>query len=163
MASQRVGLPDPVDPNDKAEVAGPPGRDPGECVLEHGRLTWSYAKCSRAGEKRVRRRLASQMLLLGCVTVDDLLEQLQDPGSDQDVAAVCAGRHHRSAQADVTSRMDVTHGALIRLHALIVNQMQKNFVLAITQPIDRLGAWRVAGPPSGSSIPRDARNERTPS
>ena len=72
VLAQRVGLADAIDADDEAEVAGPPGLDAGQRVLEHGRLPRLDAERPRAGEERVRRRLALQMLALGDDAVDDL-------------------------------------------------------------------------------------------
>ncbi len=135
---QCLRLPDPVHADDVPEASSPPGVHSGQRVLEHGRLGRLDAHRSGAREVRVRRRLAGQMLALGVMAVDDLLEQLRDPSRFQHVAAVGARGDDGAPQPRVAGCLHVPDRSLVGLHALLMDHLQHDLVLAVAQPVDRL-------------------------
>ena len=141
---QRLGLADAIDADHVSEVARAPGGDTGESVLEHRRLLGLDADGLCAGEERVGRRLALQMLAVGDDAVDDLLEQVQDSGVLEHVAAIRARGNDRPAQLSVAGGLGVFDRALIRLHALLADDRQHELVLAVAETVDRLPAGVVA-------------------
>src|SRR5258708_33219865 len=111
MTAKSRRLADPIDADDEAEAPGPARLDTCERVLEYGRGRGQHAERTRAREERVRRRLPTQVIALGDDAVDDLLEQLFDPGGREDVAAVGAGRDHSAAQPRRSSCVHVADRA----------------------------------------------------
>ena len=152
-----VGLADAIDADDVAEVARAARLDPGQRVLVHRRLLGLDAELPGAGEVGVGRRLAGEALPLGDVAVDDLLEQVLDPGGLQDGAAVGARRDDRPSQPGVDRGPHVAHRAVVRFDALLVDQPQHDLVLAVSEPGDRLGLAA-----DHRASPRGARSRATP-
>jgi hypothetical protein len=87
-----------------------------------------HAAGARAGQEGVGGRLAAQPLLLGEVTVDDVVEERRDTGRGEDVVRRSTSRFLRAPRP---------------------------ITVSASGPSSRL--------PSGSSMPRAARKERTPS
>ena len=111
VLAQGVGLADAVDADDVAEVPGAAGLHAGQRVLEHRRLARLDAERLGAGQERVGRRLALEVLLVGDLAVDPRLEQVLDPGGLQHVLAVRAGGDDGAPQPGVAGRLDVAHRA----------------------------------------------------
>ena len=124
-------------------MAGPAGLDAGKRVFEDGGLLGLHGKCPGAGEICVGRGLALQVLLLGHHTVDDLLEQVDDPRGLQDLGCVRARRDDGTAQTGVDSGAYVADRPLVRLDPLLVDHLEHQIVLAISDPVDRLVARRI--------------------
>ena len=105
------------------------------------------ARCSRCGDD----------------AVDADLEQIRDPGRLQHLAAVGACRDDGASQpasrAARTNRTDPAYAS----HAAAADQREHELVLPIAEPADGLGVGGSSRVPSGSSIPREERNDRTPS
>ena len=163
--AQRVGLPDPVHADHEPEVAGPPGGDPGQRVLEDDRVGGRDPQGPGACEVGVRGGLARPAArALRHHAVDDRVEQVADPGRGEHAGGVGAGGHHRAAQPGLTHRVQVADRA--RVGAAPPDQRS----CAARSGSSGCPARRwCAAPggssalPSGSSIPRACRNERVPS
>ena len=163
VRSQRVGLADAVDADDEAEPARPSRRDAGERVLEHRRLARAPRRACGGGRNMSGAGLPRRCSRSATIAVDPHLEQIGDAGRLQHLAAVGAGGDDRAPQAGVTRRLHEPHRALVGLDASRVDHRQDELVLAVTEAGDRVGVGGSSGDPSGSSMPRDARNDRTPS
>jgi nucleotide-binding universal stress UspA family protein len=74
--------------HDEAEAAGPPRLDPGQRVLEDGRLGRFHPEPLRRGQERVGRRLAGQALLRRDHAVHPLLDEVLQPGGADHLGAV---------------------------------------------------------------------------
>ena len=157
------GLAGPVDAHDPAEVARPAGLHSRLRVLEDRRLGRLRTETSGGGQERVGRRLAREPVALGHDAVDHVLEELIDPGRDKHVAAVRARRDDGPAQPLFARRLGEPDRALVRLDALLADQLENPVVLARAQRVDGLRCGGSCGEPIGRSIPRDCRNECTPS
>ena len=134
-------------------MAGVPGLDAGECVLEDGGLRRRDPHGSGALEERVGRRLAAQAAPLRHHAVDALVEEVDDSRRDQDVPAVGAGGDHRRPEPGVADGVDVAHRSRVRLDAALADELEHAPVLAGAEPGDRLGGGRVGG---GALGERDA-------
>ena len=67
------------------------------------------------------------------------------PAASSTSAAVGARGDHGPAQPGVAGRLHVAHRALVGLDALLVDQLEHELVLAVAEPVDRLGVGRVVG------------------
>ena len=161
---QRVGLPDAVDADDEAEVSCARRFDPGERVLEdraaatarrrarRGARGTCPAPASRAGA-RARRRSRRPAPRTGRrsrpppAPRGSWRSPRRRPG-----AGPSRGRRRRSAP---TPRTASTPSRWI--------VASTSSFLRLPRPMTVSASGRSLGVPSGSTIPREARNERTPS
>ena len=122
------------------------------------------AERPRAGEERVRRRLAVQVLSARDDPVDARLEEVVDPRRFEHLARVRARGDDGAAEARVAwppGRSGPSRRTSRRPRAAISSSTSS--FLRLPSAVDGPGAGRVVGLPSGRSIPRESRNERTPS
>ena len=157
VGPQSLGLANPIDADDEAEVARSARLDTHQRILEHGRLSGIYAQRSCAREKGVRGGLAGQVLALSDDPVDDLLEEILDARSRKHVAAVGARGDDGAAQSRLSDGCHVANRALVRLDAVLVDQPEHDLVLAIAKSVDRVR--RLAGHPGR---PPEARSRARP-
>ena len=145
------------------KLPGAAGLDPGDGVLEDAGGGGLDPERFRPGQVGVRRGLPFQVLLVGDDAVDPRLEEVGDPGRLEHVLAVGAGGDDGAPQAGGAGGLDEGDRALVGLDPVLVDQLEDQLVLAVAEPADGFRVGRIVGSPSGSSIPRDSRNERTPS
>ena len=111
---------------------------------------------SGAGLPRRRSRLATTPSMISS-------NRSSDPGRLEDVAAVGARGDDRPAQAGVAGGLDVADRARVGVDAVALDQREDEVVLAVAEAVDGLGVGRVVGGAVRELIPREARNDRTPS
>jgi hypothetical protein len=160
VLAQRVGLAHAVDAHDVSEPARAARLHAGQRVLEHGRARRVDAEPPRAGGERVRRGLALQPLARGHDAIDDLLEQLDDPGRPQDVAAVRARGHDGAAQARVAGGLDVAHRAVVPLDPVVLDEGEHQLVLAVAEAVDGARVGRVLRRAGGQVDPARGQERR---
>ena len=110
-----------------------PAATPASASSKTAACAGADAERPRAGQERVRRGLALQVVALGDDAVDALLEQILDPRRDQHLAAVAARRDDRAAQTGLPRRAHVAHRALVGLDALLADHAQHDLVLAVAR------------------------------
>ena len=160
---QRGGLPDAIDPDHDRELPGSPGFDADERVLEHRRVLRFLADRACAGEVGVRRRLAPEILGARRYGRRRSPRTVRDPRRRQNVTAVGARRDDAAAKTSVASGLHVSNRAVVGLNAVLVDQLENDVVLTSPSPLIVNASGGSSGLPSGRSIPREARNARTPS
>src|SRR5437588_6458344 len=131
MSPKSLGLADALDADDEAEAARLARLHPRQRVLEHGGLRRRYTEGSRAREKGVRGGLPMELIALGDEAVDDRVEQLLYAGGREHVPAVRARRDDRAMEPSGADGFHVADRALVRLHALLANQLEHDLVLEI--------------------------------
>ena len=117
-----------------------------------------------AGQERVGRRLPGEVLALGDDAVDPHLEQILDAGRDRARPGSSRSRTPPPGAAPCSRALRRTRPSLVRLDALVVDQLQHEIVLAQAEPVDRLVVGRVVRRARAAGrCPATRRNERTPS
>ena len=107
-AAQLVGVPDPVDPDDVAEVPRPARRPPRRARPRRRRpARGSTPSGAGAGEEGVRRGLAAQAVPRGDHAVDPGVDQVGEPGGGDHLLAVGRGGDHRRRQPGLLHRPQV--------------------------------------------------------
>ena len=158
VLAQRLGLPDAVDADDDAEVAGAAGLDPGERVLEHGRRGRLDAERRGRREERVGRRLALQVARASATWPSTISSNRSMIPADSSTARQLVLDETTARRSPASrDRMDVAHRALVGLDPLLVDQPQDERVLAVAEPGDRLGVGRVVGRALGQLDPARLR------
>src|SRR5690242_13145657 len=142
---ESVGLAHAIDPDNEGKVASAPGLYSRQRVFKYDRSIWPDSYGPGAGEERVGRRLAVEVLTFRDMAVDDLLEQLKDPGRFEHVAAVGARGHHDSSQPSGARGLDIADRSLVGCDAVDLDHPQHELVLAVAEPVDRFGGRRVIG------------------
>ena len=149
--------------DDPAERPGPAGFDPRHGVLDDRRALRRPRAAPRRPEEHVGRGLA----LAGSARA------ATSPSTRTSNSSECRPRPSTSRQfllADTTARRETrcarlpprTYGALVALDAVALEHSStRTFLRFPTRARCRPG--RSSGEPSGSTMPRDARNARTPS
>src|SRR5262249_30309803 len=131
MATKLRGLTDAIDAYHVAEVSSPPGLDAGEGIFENDRLRWGDADGTRGCEKGVGRWLACEMLRTRYDAVDARVEQIGDAGRLERLLAMLAGRDDCRQEACFARCFDIANRSVIRLHALLLHQVEQDLVLAV--------------------------------
>ena len=132
-------------PTTKPKPPARPASTPASASSNTAAVGRPYAERLRAGEERVRRRLAAQMLSLCHDAVDHLLEEIVDACRQEDVTAVLARGDDRSTEPGIASRAHVAHRALdtSRRRRRRMSESTSSFFRS-PSPHDRLGVGWIA-------------------
>ena len=141
-----------------------PASTPASASSKTAATAGSDAERLRRGEECVRSRLPAQALRNGVGAVDHDVEEAGEIRPREHVAAVGARGDDPAAKPRLADGVHVADGALVHLDSDSGDEREHDLVLAVSEAVHGLPP-RPGRParPSGSSMPLEPRNERTPS